>query len=158
MQISLKRPQSISNRESHRRRSLGQSLVEMAFMAPILLLILAAIIDLGRTIDAYISITNGVREGARYGALHPTDAGTIALRTVNESNGSAVNITGVNLMPTNVTVTYPSGAYEGFPVRVTADYDLSLYFGGLVGLNAMHIHKSADMAIIYSPINPPLTP
>jgi len=79
----------------HRKRSgIGQSIVEMAVAAPILLMILAAIIDMGRAIDAYISMTNGVREGARYGSLHPTDPGTIALRTVNETNGSGVNFTG----------------------------------------------------------------
>lgn len=142
-----------------KRGSWGQSVVEMAIMAPILMLILAAIIDLGRAIDAYISMTNGVREGARYGALHPTDPGTIALRTVNEANGTNVFITGVNLTPANVTVSYPGGgAYAGNPIRVTAEYDLPLYFGGIVGLSHIHLRKSADMAIMYSPVTPPLTP
>ncbi len=84
------------------RRSLGQSLIEMAFAAPILLLILATVMDTGRVIDAYISMTNGVREGARYGSLHPTDPGTIALRTINEANGSGAVITSVQLTPSDI--------------------------------------------------------
>ena len=140
-----------------RRRQRGQSLIEMALAVPILLLILAAVVDLGRVIDAYISITNGVREGARYGSLHPTDPGTITLRTINEANGSGVIITQVQLAPENVTVTFPAGgAYAGNPIRVTAEYDVPMYFGGIVGLNHFHIVKSADMAIMYSPVTPPL--
>jgi len=41
---------------------------------------------------------------------------------------------------------------------VTAQYDLLLYFGGIVGLNHVRLTKSADMAIMYSPVTPPLTP
>ncbi|MBC7334663.1 MAG: pilus assembly protein [Clostridia bacterium] len=142
-----------------RRKSLGQSVVELAFTAPILLLILATIIDMGRVIDAYIAITNGVREGARYGSLHPTDYGTIAIRTVNEANGSTFGLTGVQLTTSHVSVSFPAGgAYAGNPIRVTVDYDLPLYFGGIIGLKTIHIRKSADMAIIYSPFSPPLGP
>jgi hypothetical protein len=142
-----------------RRSSLGQSLVEMAVTAPILLLILAAIIDMGRAIDAYISMTNGVREGARYGSLHPTDPGTIALRAVNETNGSGINFTGMSLSPSDIRVSFPGGgAYPGNPIRVTAEYDLPLYFGGIVRLSHIHLSKAADMAIMYSPVTPPLGP
>jgi len=139
------------------RHSLGQSLIEMALAAPILILILATVMDAGRVIDAYISMTNGVREGARYGSLHPTDPGTIALRTINEANGSGVIITSVQLTPSDITVTYPGGgAYAGNPIRVTAEYDVTLLFGGIIGMETWHLSKSADMAIMYSPVTPPL--
>lgn len=141
----------------NRKPILGQSLVEMALIAPILLIILAAILDLGRAIDAYITITNGAREGARYGSLNPTDVTSIALRTVNEANGTGVNFTGVNLAPENVTVSYPgAGIYAGEPIRVTVDYVFPLYFARMMGLNHIHLWKSADMVIMFSPITPPL--
>jgi hypothetical protein len=140
-----------------RQKAAGQSLVEMALMVPILLVIVAAIVDLGRAIDAYITITNAVREGARYGSLHPTDPGTIAYRTLNEANGSGMPFTGVNLTPGNVSVSYPGGgAYQGLPIRVTVEYDLPLYFGGIVRLERIHLSKSADMVIMFSPVTPPL--
>jgi len=142
---------------ANRRGTLGQSLIEMALAAPILLLILATVVDMGRVIDAYISITNGVREGARYGSLHPTDPGTITLRTINESNGSGVIVTSVQLTPSDISISFPGGgAYAGNPIRVTAEYDLPLFFGGILGLETFHITKYADMAIMYSPVTPPL--
>ena len=55
-----------------RRRERGQSLVETAIVFPILLLLLAAVVDFGRAFDAYIVLTNAAREGARYGAIHPS--------------------------------------------------------------------------------------
>jgi len=142
-----------------RKKSLGQSVIEIAFAAPILLLILATIIDMGRVIDGYIAITNGAREGARYGSLHPTDWGTIAIRTVNEANGSSMGITGVQVQVDNVTVSFPAGgAYAGNPIRVTVVYDLPLYFGPIIGLNTFRLTKTAEMAIMYSPVTPPLVP
>jgi Flp pilus assembly protein TadG len=148
-----------SRRRGPRSGRRGQSLVEVAVALPILLVILAAIVDLGRAIDAYITITNGAREGARYGALHPNDEGNIALRTVNEANGSGTNLTAVNLTTDNVSVVFPDdGArWAGATVRVTVNFVMPMYFGGMVGLFELPIHKSADMEIIYSSISPPLT-
>ncbi len=143
--------------EKRRRAGRGQSLVEMAIMAPILIIVLAAIVDMGRAIDVFISITNAAREGARYGSLHPTDPSTIAYRTLNEANGSGVIITGTTLTPANVSVTYPAGgAYVGNPIRVTVYCDMPLYFGGLIGLTTLRLAKEAEMVIMYSPVTPPL--
>ncbi|NLE76638.1 MAG: pilus assembly protein [Chloroflexi bacterium] len=130
----------------------GQSLVEMAVAFPILLLILAAVIDAGRAIDAYITITNAVREGARYGAKYPSRIETIRLRVANEANGSGVNVTGVNLTVNHVSVTFPEGSNRGGnPVRVTVDFDFPLYFGGIVGLPSLHLQRYADMVIMTGP-------
>lgn len=52
-----------------RRRDKGQSLVEFALTLPLLLILVFGIIDFGNGLRAYIALTNGVREGARYGAI-----------------------------------------------------------------------------------------
>jgi hypothetical protein len=60
-------------------RSRGQSLVEFALVLPILLLLLAGAIDLGRAYFSAISLENAVKEGAFFGARDPecaTDATT----------------------------------------------------------------------------------
>jgi hypothetical protein len=49
-------------------RSIGQTLVEFAFVLPILLLLMIAIIDLGIIMHAQIVVTNAAWEGARAGA------------------------------------------------------------------------------------------
>ena len=49
----------------------GQSVVEFALVLPILLLVLAAAIDLGRFSYAYVAVQNAAKEGAFYGARSP---------------------------------------------------------------------------------------
>lgn len=50
---------------STRRTSPGQALAEFALIIPLFLLIVVAIVDIGRGVFAYNSVTNGVREAAR---------------------------------------------------------------------------------------------
>ncbi|HET8785699.1 MAG TPA: TadE family protein, partial [Candidatus Limnocylindrales bacterium] len=47
-----------------RRRSRGQSLVELALIAPVFLILLLTAIDLGRLMYSQITITNAAKEGA----------------------------------------------------------------------------------------------
>lgn len=51
-----------------RRSERGANLVEAALVVPILILILAGVVDLGRAFYNYISLANAAREGARAGA------------------------------------------------------------------------------------------
>jgi Flp pilus assembly protein TadG len=52
----------------------GVALVEFALVVPVLLLLLVGILDTGRAVNAYVTISNASREGARYAALNPTAA------------------------------------------------------------------------------------
>jgi Flp pilus assembly protein TadG len=51
----------------------GQSLVELALLTPVLCLIMLGTIDLGRMYFTYTDLKAASRNGARYGALAPTD-------------------------------------------------------------------------------------
>jgi len=51
----------------------GQTIVEFALVVSFLFLILFGIIDFSRLFFAYATMANGVREGARYGVVHPDD-------------------------------------------------------------------------------------
>jgi hypothetical protein len=51
----------------------GQALVEFAFVAIFLFLVIFGIIDFARLFFAYATMSNAAREGARYGIVHPTD-------------------------------------------------------------------------------------
>jgi hypothetical protein len=53
------------HRSGHRDRTPGQSLVEFALVLPILLILLLGVLDFGRAIFAYNSVSNGARSGAR---------------------------------------------------------------------------------------------
>ena len=131
-----------------RRRERGQSLVETAIVVPILLLLVAAVVDFGRIFDAYIVLTNAVREGARYGTLRdpqpPVDevAGIVAVDVL----GSGTNITHMEdfTAADNVQVLMGSKA-----VTVTATYDFDLWFGGIIGIPTLSVSKQAVMPMFY---------
>jgi len=49
----------------------GQSVVEFVLMLPLLLIILAGLLDVGRLYYAYVAVTDAAAEGATYGAVYP---------------------------------------------------------------------------------------
>ncbi len=129
-----------------RQRSRGQSLVEFALVLPIVLILMAAVFDVGRVLDASIVLTNAVRTGARFGSIHPTWYDSVRARVVDFANNSGMNFTGVELEASDVSVTMSAEA--GASVVVTVDYDLPLYFGRIVGLSTIHIRRSAEMMVM----------
>jgi Flp pilus assembly protein TadG len=132
------------------RDEKGQSIVEIAFLLPILVLLLVVVVDAARAFDAYIVLTNAAREGARYGSFFMKDdlASDAAVEqvVVDDVRGSGTNLTRMDdFGPANVTV-------EGMEptstaVTVTVRYDFHLYFGGLVGLDTFHLEKQAVMPV-----------
>jgi len=56
-----------------RRRERGQELVEFALILPLLLLLMVGIFEFGYVVFAYNTLSNAVREGARYGSVQPAD-------------------------------------------------------------------------------------
>lgn len=60
------------SRRSSRSRRRGQALVEFALVIPIFLLLLMAVVDLGRAVFAYNSVTNAAREGTRLAIVNQT--------------------------------------------------------------------------------------
>jgi Flp pilus assembly protein TadG len=53
------------------RVSKGQSVVELALLLPVLVILVAGIVDLGRIYYTYITVINVAREGVRFAAAHP---------------------------------------------------------------------------------------
>lgn len=140
------RGEEMRKRLPPRSRTFGQSLVELALLLPVIIIILAAVFDLGRVIDASVVITNAVRTGARFGSLHPTWYDSVRIRVVDFANNSGMNFTGVVLAPENVAVSMENEA--GTSVIVTVDYDLPLYFGPIIGLDTFRITRSAEMMVM----------
>jgi len=63
-----------------KRKQLGQALIELAFVLPMLMLLLLGVIEVGRYAYIAILIGNAARAGAAYGA---------------QSNGQSVDTTGI---------------------------------------------------------------
>ena len=92
----------LRRRHRHRDHSRGQSLVELALILPVLLVLIAATLDLGRIFYSQITIANAAREGAMQAADTPTsflanqacnkNTNKVMCRVVNEAKGSFVSV------------------------------------------------------------------
>lgn len=111
----------------------GSTMVEFALVAPVVLLILVSCLDFARALNAYVTITNASREGARYATLHPA-VDNAAIRSAVASRSIPLDGAAIG-----VTVTYDNGSGpqpwpdtglpETFPsplpisIRVATSYD-----------------------------------
>jgi hypothetical protein len=110
----------------------AQSLVEFAFVVPMLLILVFGIIDFGLGLRAYISVSSATREGARYAAVG-NPAGTFSSGGTGECDGSTsttvvgktcATLKGLDLNNIeDVSVTYPAGQAPGESVIVEMDYE-----------------------------------
>jgi Flp pilus assembly protein TadG len=98
----------------------GQSLVETALVLPVLILILAAIIDFGIMFNNYLLIGNAAREGARSAAIGSTDAQITAKVNQVASLLDSTKLT-IVISPNGTT-----GRTSGNPVTVTVKYTYSM--------------------------------
>jgi Flp pilus assembly protein TadG len=93
---------SLLARYRRRARSRGQSIVELALILPVLMLLVASTLDLGRMFYSQITITNAAREGAYEAAYNPgsfqansvchTTTNRIMCRVLSEAKGSFVQV------------------------------------------------------------------
>lgn len=147
------------------KRERAQSLVEFTMIFPVVLILLFGIIDFGMGLRAYVSVSQAVREGARYASVG-NPAGTFTTGGSGECNGSTTTTTvgrvcGVldGLRLTNVSsvsVTYPSGQASGNTVHVSVQYNyqyitpvkrlVNFFSGGTWG-SSLTISSATDMRL-----------
>jgi Flp pilus assembly protein TadG len=141
----------------------GQALVEFALVAPIFLLLLFAIIQLGLLFGGQNTLVNAVRETARYAAPYRvisysdamTTCPTVAAALQDDLNGSPLtaDTSGIRTAP---TITYslvgpdPDGSYH-VEVNVSADFKFPLYvplvaqfLDGMDGISDSNLRLSAE--------------
>lgn len=139
-----------------RRDERGANLVEAALVVPILVLILAGVVDLGRAFSSYIVIANAAREGARAGArfsCYRTDSTQRATyrqmivdSILNELTGSGVDpdLLTYTITPDPATTNdCPRGAEE---VRVTVTYPEDMILVSYVGIATINLNAAASMS------------
>ena len=102
-----------------KRKERGQSLVEFAIVLPILLIILAGVLDLGRLYYAYVAVTDAAAEGAAYAAIWPDEYDEMFERAQDATGGMVV------LEPGSVEVDYETSG-SGDPISVTVSYSHTL--------------------------------
>ena len=128
-------------------RERGQSLAEFALLVPIFLILVFAIVDFGMGFNAWITITNSAREGARFGAVQASgDEIETRVRTTADS---------LDQSKLTVSVTNAQGN-QGESVVNIDDYGLSLItpLAGLVNFVSgdtlgpdLNLSSTADMRL-----------
>jgi Flp pilus assembly protein TadG len=143
--ISTKRRQDPEAQNFQRPDQQGQSVLEMTIALPILLLLLVAVIDFARAFDAYIVLTNAVREGARTATRDlGLDEAFIQELVQEDVVGSGTNITNMaDFEADDVMVEIGSSA-----ITVTVNYEFELWFAGIVGFDTVQLAKWAAMPIM----------
>ena len=101
---------------SCRRTDTGAAAVEFALVLPVLFLIIAGMVDLGRAMYTQVMLTNAAREGARV-AITSAPSGDIGTR----ARASAPALTGMTV--TAVTCSTP-GTSATVTTRVDFDWIL----------------------------------
>src|SRR5687768_2728599 len=115
---------SILTRFRRRSRSRGQSIVELALILPVMMLLVASALDLGRMFYSQITITNAAREGVYEASYSPTsfqhDApcnttlNRVMCRVLSEAKGSFVQV-----QKADVTLTCSPACASGIDNTVT---------------------------------------
>lgn len=114
----------------------GQAMVEFAVILPILLLLVMGIIEFGLIFNAYLTIQNASREGARYGITGASDADIVSLVRSDCSSLQSTYLT-VNVTPTEGS----RNSGDTLVVSVSYSYHMvtpiiSSLFSNVVALNA----------------------
>ncbi len=98
----------------------AQTLVEFALILPIFIFLVVVIFDFGRAIYYYNAIHNAAREGARYGAIHPSADyyAAIKAKAVNYAIGLGLTESDIDVSPGPIETvgTFPNPTIK---VRIT---------------------------------------
>jgi hypothetical protein len=115
-----------------RRRTRGQALVEFALVVPWFFLMLFGIIEAGRFIYYYETLSNATREGARYAIVNgantlgcpsgPPAPGTSGCDVAGNNVVARVRQSALGMAGVGVTPTWAPDNGRGSTVRVDATY------------------------------------
>lgn len=145
------------------RSERGAELIEFALIAPILIFIIAGIVDFGMMFRTFEAVTNAAREGARVGVLpgyNPPDVGTRVNAYLAASGLTAVPLAGPpcprpSVCVQNVPVATGAGVFTARAVTVNYTYQFAVMgaaaplFGGNFGsinLNAVSVMRTETAA------------
>jgi Flp pilus assembly protein TadG len=141
--------------QSLRRQEEGVALVEFALVAPLLLVILFAMLDFGRTFNYWIDATHLANEGARWAVVNknPASSGTLQDYIQQQADTDELRNGGSSAVPSalEVCITFPNGATVGNPVQVTASLTYNwlpfLSEQALGGLTSTTVSSSSTMRL-----------
>jgi len=156
-----------------RRQGRGQALVEFALVVPLLLLLIFGIVDAGRLIFTYNTVSNAARNASRVAIVNQSTAGTETCDTTSPTawaKGCAIQ-SGVSLGITepDVSVEYHDAINPNLPcatppligclavVKVTGNFQpLTPIIGQIIGPIALDSTSTVPIERVCK--NPPPSP
>jgi Flp pilus assembly protein TadG len=133
-------------------RSRGQALVEFAIALPILILLVAGVLELGRGYSYAIAVSDAARDGARYvaGKTATTNGPGIAAMC-NLVKADLAAVTTNIVCPTQVNVVPPRPGVD-YTVPVGGQAVVTVYCGASLdctGSTNLQVHSEVDVYIFY---------
>lgn len=117
-------------------RPPGQSLIEFALIAVLLLTLLLGVVDFALAYSSQVAIRNAVAEGGYYAIQHPNDTGGIQRQVENElANRSFIEEVSVNITPC------ADDTVNGKKTTILATYQHHLLFSYLVPSMTVTLHS-----------------
>lgn len=145
------------DRRIWRRRARGQSLVEFALVFPIIVLLIAGFVEIGRAVFAYNTIANAARQGARVATVNQLSDVTECdeSRPVEDPyqphwtiRGCAITAAGtLGITAANVSVAYAS------PPGTTLSCDPTIHVGCIASVTVTY-HYSISTPFVSMLIGP----
>ena len=111
----------------------GAELIEFAIVLPILMLLVAGIVDFGMMFRTFEVVTNAAREGARVGVLPGYEQAIDVENRVNAYLAAAGLNNANQVTAPNVTVATSAGTFTARQVTVVYNYQF-LVLGGITPL------------------------
>ena len=148
-------PQAPGARRRLLKRQRAQSLVELAFVLPVLMILVFGIVDFGMGLHSWIVLTNSTREGARLAVTHAPSSGSLHCSPLPAAGSIERKVcdTAVNPKASNVTITVtnadPGVTKSGQPVTVKVDYQYNLItpFAALMQLSSLSLSSTVQMRL-----------
>jgi len=116
------------------RTEKGQSLIEMAFSAVVLLILIASIVDVGRLLFVWLAIRDAAEEGVVFASICPPfpsvpSNGTAIKNHVKNSSHFPVDLSGNNVQVASAFInTEESVPGSGIQVRVSYQFKFIMPF------------------------------
>ncbi len=111
-------------KSARRRGERGQSLLELSFTLPVLLLLLIGVTEVGNAINSYITVVDAGRDGARLGSKGSASDDQIKNLVVTETGRLANDVDPATDITVERDVVPGSSS-----IRVTVCYDHPLILG-----------------------------
>jgi Flp pilus assembly protein TadG len=125
---------------AEKRTIEAQATVEFALCLTVFLMIVFGTVDFGRELFLKSELDNAVREGARYGKIHPTSTSGVQAKVVGSASDTGLTTNGV-------TVSCGGGCATGDTMTVSATVSFSAITQRLLGLSSFPLTARAVVNI-----------